>query len=123
MPVYISNKIMTVLSVLGNIGRHLCTDRAFEVGAMAEGNTPGSDRKNLWFSGVFRGYKMGTLIRNGLKLKKIEETSILYHLKTPENLGYKMETRTKNGFNKSKHWQEMYEEEDFCTHLFPDSHK
>ena len=25
-------------------------------------------RENLWFSGVFRGYKMGTLVRNGLML-------------------------------------------------------
>ena len=104
MPVYSSNKIMTVLSVLGNIGRHLCTDRACEVGAMAEGNTPGADRKNLWFSGVFRGYKMGTLIRNGLKLKKIRRNIIHFiPSEKPENLGYKMETRTKNGFNKSKH--------------------
>ena len=28
--------------------------------------TPPENTRNLWFSGVFRGYKMGTLARNGL---------------------------------------------------------
>ena len=27
--------------------------------------------KVFWFSGVFRGYKMGTLVRNGLKFKNL----------------------------------------------------
>ena len=27
--------------------------------------------ENLWFSGVFKGYKIGTLVRNGLLLSKI----------------------------------------------------
>ena len=28
--------------------------------------------ENLWFSGVFRGYKMGTLARNGLKMPTLK---------------------------------------------------
>ena len=29
--------------------------------------------ENLWFSGVFRGYKMGSLARNGLKKSQCRE--------------------------------------------------
>ena len=32
--------------------------------------------KNVWFSGLFRGYKMGTLTRNGLKNEQQIKTTI-----------------------------------------------
>ena len=36
--------------------------------------------ENLWFSGVFRGYKMGTLARNGLRALKFYSLSCDYKL-------------------------------------------
>ena len=32
---------------------------------------PQKTLENLWFFGVFRGYKMGTLARNGLSFTKL----------------------------------------------------
>ena len=36
--------------------------------------------ENLWFSGVFRGYKMGTLARNGLSKSKGTKLKMFVHL-------------------------------------------
>ena len=46
--------------------------------------------ENLWFSGVFRGYKMGTLARNGLKEGKIAHILNIFSytcFETPEVQG------------------------------------
>ena len=37
--------------------------------------------ENLWFSGVFRGYKMGTLARNGLSIPNITPRNACNFLK------------------------------------------